>query len=82
MFKSAMLGCGGRARGHAAAYAHVRQSTLAAVCDMDRSRLDPFAEEYGVPARYTDSNSSFGQKVKVTLHNPSPVGSAVTDGGN
>jgi predicted dehydrogenase len=68
MLKSAMLGCGGRARGHAAAYEHVKKTTLAAVCDMDRSRLDPFAQEYGIPAKYTDVHKMLDTEKPDLLH--------------
>ena len=35
MYKTAMLGCGGRARGHADAYRFVKRGKLAAICDMN-----------------------------------------------
>ena len=35
MYKTAMLGCGGRARAHADAYRFVKGGKLAAICDMN-----------------------------------------------
>ena len=54
MFKSCCLGCGPRAKGHAAAYQHVTKATLEAVCDMNEERLGAFADEFAIPRRYTD----------------------------
>ena len=54
MFKSCCLGCGGRARGHAAAYEHVTKSRLEAVCDMNEERLHPVVEKWAIPRAYTD----------------------------
>ena len=68
MFKSAMLGCGGRAKGHAAAYEHVTKSKLVAVCDMDESRLVPFAKAYDVPASYTDVHEMLDKEKPDLLH--------------
>ena len=44
MYKTAMLGCGGRARGHADAYRFVKRGKLAAICDMDAERLNTFGD--------------------------------------
>ena len=51
MYKSAILGCGGRARGHARAYDHVTGGKLAAICDTDGGRLEAFGEQFGVAAQ-------------------------------
>ena len=53
-YRCALLGCGPRANGHADAYAFVTRGTLAAVCDLDRERLDTLGDKYGVAQRYTD----------------------------
>lgn len=50
--KAAIIGCGGRARGHAQAYQKVEGVRLAAVADVDRTRADNFAETYDAPAFY------------------------------
>ena len=68
MHKSAILGCGPRAKGHALAYQHVHKSKLAAVCDMDEKRLHPFAQEFGVPATYTDPHEMLDKEKPDLLH--------------
>jgi len=68
MFKSAILGCGGRAKGHARAYEHVRKTKLEAVCDMDESRLAPFVEEFGVPRGYRDLHEMLETEKPDLLH--------------
>jgi predicted dehydrogenase len=50
--KAAIIGCGGRARGHAEAYVRVDGVQLAAVTDVDRKRADDFSGTYGAPAFY------------------------------
>jgi predicted dehydrogenase len=50
--KAAIIGCGGRAHGHAEAYLKVEGVRLLAVTDVDRARADRFAETYGAPAYY------------------------------
>ncbi|MBI2301382.1 MAG: Gfo/Idh/MocA family oxidoreductase [Armatimonadetes bacterium] len=60
MFKTAFLGCGGRARGHAAAYRHVTRGAPVACCDLNEGRLNAFGDAFGLAARYT----SFADMVK------------------
>jgi myo-inositol 2-dehydrogenase/D-chiro-inositol 1-dehydrogenase len=50
--KAAIIGCGGRARGHAEAYVKVPGVRLAAVTDVDRERADGFATTYESTAYY------------------------------
>ena len=40
MYKTAMLGCGGRARAHADAYRFVKNGKIAAICDMNTELLN------------------------------------------
>lgn len=54
MFRTAFLGCGPRAKGHARAYEFVTRGRISALCDLDHQRLDAFGEEFGVAARYDD----------------------------
>jgi predicted dehydrogenase len=49
---AAVIGCGGRAHGHAEAYVKVPGIRLAAVTDVDTARADAFAAKYGAPAYY------------------------------
>jgi hypothetical protein len=72
MFKSAMLGCGGRAKGHAKAYEHVKKSKLVAVCDMNEERLHPFVEEFNIPQKYTDIHEMLDKECNTTSGESKP----------
>ena len=48
MYKSAFLGCGGRARGHAQAYQHVKGGEIVAICDMNEHLLNNFGDDFGI----------------------------------
>ncbi len=67
-FRCALLGCGGRAKGHAQAYAHVHGGELVAICDMDEARLKAFGEDYGIAARYTDLDEMLRQERPDVVH--------------
>ena len=68
MYKTAMLGCGGRARGHADAYRFVKRGKLAAICDMDAERLNTFGDDFGIPSRYTDLDEMLQKEKPDVLH--------------
>ncbi len=68
MYKTAMLGCGGRARGHADAYRFVKRGKLAAICDMNEERLNNFGDEFGIPSRYTDLGEMLEKEKPDLLH--------------
>jgi len=68
MFKCAFLGCGPRARAHARAYQYVQRGTIAAICDLDESRLQSFGEEFSVSARYTDAQEMLDREQPDVLH--------------
>ncbi len=60
MYKSVIIGVsGGRAHGHADAYAHVKRGKLAAVSARQADKLQVFGEKYGVKTRYTDYREMF-----------------------
>jgi UDP-N-acetyl-2-amino-2-deoxyglucuronate dehydrogenase len=48
--KTGIIGCGGIARRHAAAYANLSQAEFVAVCDAAPERAQQFAEQYGATA--------------------------------
>ncbi|MEC7867265.1 MAG: gfo/Idh/MocA family oxidoreductase, partial [Candidatus Poribacteria bacterium] len=54
MFKSAILGCRGRARAHAKAYQGITVGKLASICDMSEERLHEFGDMFDIDQRYTD----------------------------
>jgi len=71
-FKCAMLGCGPRAQGHAAAYRLIERGTLAALCDMNAERLNAFGEQFGVAARYTDLDEMLAKEKPDVVHVVTP----------
>ena len=68
MYKAAMLGCGGRARGHADAYRFVKRGKLAAICDMSEERLNNFGDDFGISSRYTDLDAMLEKEKPDVLH--------------
>ncbi len=68
MFKSAILGCRGRARGHARAYEHVKRGKIAAICDLNEELLNSFGEEFGIQKRYTDIHEMLDKERPDLLH--------------
>ena len=68
MYKTAMLGCGGRARQHADAYRFVKRGKLAAICDMNTERLNTFGDDFGIASRYTDLDVMLEKEKPDLLH--------------
>jgi len=68
MYKSAFLGCGGRSRGHANAYQHVKNGKLVAICDLNEERLNAAGEAYGIEKRYTDVHEMLDKEKPDVLH--------------
>ena len=53
--KVAMIGAGGRARSaHYPSLRDMADVAIVAVCDLNEARMNQVAEEYGIPAQYTD----------------------------
>ncbi|MDE0482200.1 MAG: Gfo/Idh/MocA family oxidoreductase [Candidatus Poribacteria bacterium] len=68
MYKTAMLGCGGRARGHADAYRFVKRGKLEAICDMNVDRLNNFGDDFNIYSRYTDLDEMLEKEKPDVLH--------------
>ena len=68
MYKTAMLGCGGRARAHADAYRFVKGGKLAAICDMNTELLSKFGDDFGISSRYTDLDEMLEKEKPDVLH--------------
>ena len=68
MYKSAFLGCGGRSRGHANAYKHVKNGKLVALCDMNEERLNAASEAYGVEKCYINVHEMLDKEKPDVLH--------------
>ncbi len=68
MYKCAILGCRGRARAHARAYANVKGGKLAAICDMKEDLLNGFGDEFDIDVRYTDLDEMLSKEKPDLLH--------------
>jgi len=68
MYKSASLGCGGRARGHAHAYQYVKKGKMVAICDLNEERLNSFGNDFGIERRYTDIHEMLDKERPDLLH--------------
>lgn len=73
MYRCAIIGVsGGRARGLAEAYAHIGRGRLVAVSSRQRDRLTAFADEFGVPERFTDYRAMFREVKPDLVHVNTP----------
>lgn len=63
---------GGRAHGHAEAYAHIPRGRLACISTRNRENLDAFGARWGVDARYTDYREMFVQEKPDLVHVNTP----------
>lgn len=68
MFKSAFLGCGGRAMGHAQAYSKIDRGKMVGICDLDEGRLKSFGDTFGIENRYTDIHQMLEKEKPDVLH--------------
>ena len=68
MYKSAFLGCGGRARAHAHAYQYIKRSEIVALCDMNEELLNSFGDDFEIEKRYTDIHEMLDKERPDLLH--------------
>jgi predicted dehydrogenase len=68
MYRSAILGCGGRARSHAQAYKDIKQGKIVAICDMNTELLTSFGSEFGIKDQYTDLDRMLQEQKPDLLH--------------
>ena len=71
-FRCAVLGCGGRSRGHANAYKLITRGQLVAICDMNEKRLNEYGDIYGVKTRYTNLDEMLRKEKPDVLHIVTP----------
>lgn len=71
-YKSAFLGCGPRAKGHAAAYGEIVRGRTVACCDMDQERVDAFGDEFNIAGRYTDLDEMLTKEKPDVVHMVTP----------
>lgn len=61
-YTTVLVGCGSRGNMHArAVLSNLERFHLLAVCDLDRQRLQPFAEQFGIPTSYTDADTMLAE---------------------
>ena len=71
--KCAIIGVsGGRANGHAAAYAHIPRGRLACIATRNRENLDAFGERWSLDTRYTDYREMLGREKPDLVHVNTP----------
>lgn len=68
MYRTAILGCRGRSRGHARAYEYVSQGQIVAICDLEEGLLNSFGEEFAIKNRYTDIHEMLEKEKPDLLH--------------
>ena len=72
-YKCAIIGVsGGRANGHADAYAHIPRGQLACIATRTRANLDAFGDRWHVDARYTDYRKLFEREKPDLVHVNTP----------
>ncbi len=73
MYKAAIIGVsGGRAKGHAEAYQHIKRAGLVAVSSRQKDKLEPFAKHYNIAASYTDYREMFAREKLDLVHVNTP----------
>ncbi len=68
IYRSLLLGCGPRAREHAAVYPELRNMELVACCDLDASRREAFVAEYGIPLAFEDYQTALAEVQPDIVH--------------
>ena len=68
MYKTAILGCRGRSRGHLRAYQHISRGQVRAICDLEVDLLNDLGDEFGVENRYTDLHEMLEKETPELLH--------------
>lgn len=68
MFRAAILGCGGRAKGHARPYSLISRGAIVAACDRHEERRRAFGEAFGVNALYADLRTMLEAERPDVLH--------------
>ncbi len=72
-YKCAIIGVsGGRANGHADAYAHIPRGQLACIATRTRANLDTFGDRWNVKTRYTDYRELFEREKPDLVHVNTP----------
>ena len=57
--KGGLIGCGYFAHNHLNAWKEIQGAQIVAVCDLDKKRVEAYAQEFGVKSAYTDVEEMF-----------------------
>ena len=72
-YRSVIIGCGGRAYGHANAYQHISQAQLVACANCsDTNRREKFAETFGITG-YADAEQMLRTEQSVSENNSAGI---------
>jgi len=73
-YRSAIIGCGRMAHGHARGYLEEPRTELVACADIFEEAANSFGDEFGIPARYTDYLEMLASErpdvVSICTHHP------------
>ena len=67
-YRSAILGCGPRAEGHALVYRDLSEMKLVAACDRDQERRESFAQDFAISRLYDDLQTMLEKERPDVLH--------------
>ena len=71
-YKCAFLGCGPRSNGHAEAYKYISRGTKIACCDMNKERLNEYADRHGIKGRYAELDEMLEKEKPDVVHLVTP----------
>ena len=71
-YKSAFLGCGSRSRAHARAYSNITRGVRVACCDLIEEKAREYAEDFDIPAWYTDLDEMLEKEQPDLVHMSMP----------
>ena len=71
-YRVGIIGCGGLGRSHASAYTRNPATTLVAATDIRQESAKKLAEEFSIPAVYTDYNEMLEKEDSILAQQPNP----------
>ncbi|MEM8855703.1 MAG: Gfo/Idh/MocA family oxidoreductase [Pseudomonadota bacterium] len=60
--RGVLIGCGFFARNHMHGWGDAAEAEIVAVCDLDRTKAETFAKDFGIGAVYTDAEAMFAEQ--------------------
>ena len=71
-YRVGIIGCGGMGRSHASAYTQNPATTLVAATDIRQESAKKLAEEFFIPAVYTDYNEMLEKEDSILAQQANP----------